>query len=84
MDGMDNVQISNQLWIEKDQQKCLGQFSYPNLDFWLTERVSQKSDGKLDADSQKVDHFNILTVKNNTILDSGDYKCLDKISPGKY
>ena len=41
MNGMDNVQISNQLWIEKDQQKCLGQFSYPNLEFWLAERVSQ-------------------------------------------
>ena len=29
MSGMDNVQISNKLWIEGDQQKCLGQFFYP-------------------------------------------------------
>ena len=27
MDGMENVQISNKLWIEGDQQKCLGRFS---------------------------------------------------------
>ena len=38
---------------------------------------------KLVKDSQKLNHFNILTVKNNTILDSDDFKCLDKISSRK-
>ena len=40
MYGMDHVEISNKLWIEKGKQKCLGRFSYPNLEFWLVERIS--------------------------------------------
>jgi len=57
MNGMENVQISNKLWIEGDQQKCL--------------------------DSQTLEHFNILAVKNNTILDTDDFRCLDDIPAQK-
>lgn len=31
MNGMESIQISDKLWIEKGQQKCLGQFLYVTL-----------------------------------------------------
>ena len=52
--------------------------------FLSDESESQVSQRKLPKDSQKLDHFNILTVKNNTILDSEEFKCLQKIPERKY
>ena len=52
--------------------------------FLSDESQSQVSQRKLKKDNQKLDHFNILTVKNNTILDSEEFKCLEKIPERKY